>query len=229
MCAASTTVAKGCFLVAPSPPRSGKSRRLRLGLKSRAVSALVRNFAPSPLGTQKSRRFRYGHDIKIIGRAASASVWKVALSPPRSRKSWKCTFWSRWPSRSRRCFLSRAASTTVAKNCFLVAPSPPRSGKSRRLRLGLKSRVVSTLVWKSAPSPLWTRKSRRFHYGRDKMIIGRAASASVWKVALSPPWSRKSWKCTFWSRRFLSRAVSTMVAKVAPSPPRSRKPWKTFS
>ena len=44
-------------------------------------------------------------------------------------------------------------------------PSPRWSGKSRPLRLHLKSRAVSTSVWKVAPSPHCSGKSRHMHRG----------------------------------------------------------------
>ena len=109
--------------VAPSLPRSrgidSRSRRLRFGLESRTVTALVWKVAlyspwsgPSPLLSLKSRwqkksswsrRLRLG----LKGHAASTLVWKVAPYPLRSRVIYS------W---------------------------------SRRLRLGLKSRAVSALV-----------------------------------------------------------------------------------
>ena len=121
--------------VAPYAPWSGmfpiwllKLRRIHQGCKelflSRAVSA-----CPG-----KSRSLRLGLDGRnemVFVRAVSASVWKVAPSPPRSQKFWKSNFCSRWPSRSRRCLLICAVSW--------VAPYPPWSRKSRRLHLGRKS------------------------------------------------------------------------------------------
>ena len=96
-------------------------------------------------------------------------VWKVAPSPSRYGKCGNGYVWSR---RSR-CFLSRK-----------VAPSLPRSGKSR----------VSALVWKVAPSPPRSRKTWKCTFwsswpGRSRRcFLSRAVS---W-VAQYPPWSRKS-------------------------------------
>ena len=83
-----------------------------------------------------------------------------------------------WLVRSRRVHHDR-------KEFFLVSPSPPRSGKSLRLRFGLKSRSVSALVWKVAPSPSWSEGWRRLRDGLESSAL----SALVWKVAPSPPWS----------------------------------------
>ena len=95
--------------VAPHPPRwrriSSWWRRLRLGLWSHAVSTLVLKVAPH------LPRLR----VMNSSRAISASVWKVATSPP-------------WSGKSRRLRLgleSSAVSIFVASKWFLVAPSPP--------------------------------------------------------------------------------------------------------
>ena len=122
-----------CALVrkdAPRSPPSGNQRRYRLGLESRAVSALVWKAAPSP---PWSRRLRLG----LESRAVSALVWKAAPSPP-------------WSRRLRLGLESRAVSALVWK-AAPSPPSPPWSGKSRRLRLGLESRAFSALVAKVTP------------------------------------------------------------------------------
>ena len=107
--------------VAPSPPWSEKLRRLRLGRKElildRIVSAMIWKVAPSPPWSEKSHHLRLG----LESRALSALAWKILPYPP-------------WFGPSHSDCLSRAASIAVANNCFLVAPSSPRSGKSHRLR-----------------------------------------------------------------------------------------------
>ena len=80
-----------------------------------------------------------------------------------------------------------SVSTSVPRNCLLVAVSTPWSGKSRRVRLCLEIGADPALVWKVAPSPPWPGKPRRLRLGRES----RAVSALVWKVAPFPPWSRK--------------------------------------
>ena len=121
------------------------SRRLQLDLESSTVFAL----------NAKSRRFLYGLE-------------KVASSPSWSGNRAATFFWSHrlrlglenrvcalvWKSRHPHCEReSRATSSTVAKNVFLVAPSPPCPGKPRRLRLGLENRAFSTLNANIAPLP----------------------------------------------------------------------------
>ena len=74
-----------------------------------------------------------------------------------------------------------SASTSVPRNCLLVAVSPPWSGKSRRIHLCLEIGADPALVWKVSPSPPWFAKPRRFH-------IGRTVSALV---TPSPPYLRR--------------------------------------
>ena len=133
---------------------------------------------PLPLRSRRmcswSRRLRLGLKIRSI----FALFCKAAPPPPWSGKL--------------RLFNSErehhAASTTVAKSWFLVALSPPRSGKSRRLHLGsesLEREVFDRAISGVAPYPLWSRKSRRLH-------IGRGSPENFSLVAPSPCWSGKT-------------------------------------
>ena len=121
------------FLVAPSPPRSGKLRRLRQSLESRAVCALVcalvctliDQFAQHPTRSQEL----------FLSRAVSTSVWKV----------WK--------------WLSLVAPVTLFPDrqdlgvfamVWKIRPYPSWSRGidywSRRLRNGLENQTASVLV-----------------------------------------------------------------------------------
>ena len=127
--------------VAPSSPWSEKSRRLRDGLESCAVSALFWKVAPYapwagliPLWLLKSRRIHHGRKELFLSCAVSALVWKVTPSHP-------------WSEKSRRLRLglkSRAVSTLNVKVTPLLLRSQRIDSCSRRLRLGLESRAVST-------------------------------------------------------------------------------------
>ena len=107
-CGVSALVGK----VSHSLSRSRLSRRLHFGHESLAFSAFGCTcqagravafwLAPFP----NSRRLLLGR--KNLG--VSISVAKIALSPPRSRKSGNGNFWSALPGRSCRCILSRAVS-----------------------------------------------------------------------------------------------------------------------
>ena len=108
-------------------------RRFYLGRENRAVSDLVRVVAPSPPCSGKSRRLRLGRESNkkcfFFGRAVSALVAKVEPFPPRSRKPQEFFFWSRRLSFGHE---SRAVSYSVAKVwkwLRLVAPvvSSPKS------------------------------------------------------------------------------------------------------
>ena len=123
----------------------------------------------------------------------------------------------------------------VSKN----ASCPPRSRRnvfwSRPLRFGLKNCTVSALVWKIAPSPLWSRKPRRIHTGCKEKLAGKnaqslpclesfAVSNLVRKVAPSPRWSQKSRRIHIDCKEILlGRAVSVLVWKAAPELPWSGK------
>ena len=199
-CAVSASVWK----IARSPPLSGKSCRLHPGLESRTVSALFWKVVPHalwsrrfPLWLLKSCSVHHGRKELFLSRAVSASVWKVAPSPPCFEKS-------------RRLCLgleSRAVSAFVAWNWFLVASSPRWSGKQRPFRLGLKSRTVSTWVrsnkilvapfppWSEkqiAPSPSWSVKSRRLSFVLKSRVVSAFAARNWFLVAPSPPRSGKS-------------------------------------
>ena len=106
-----------------------------------------------------------------------------------------------------------------------------RKSWSRRLRLGLESRAVSTLVWKVAPSPLGLRNCAASATIAKNCLLScclrfglesRAVSASVWKIDPSPTLSGKSRRI---HPGLESRTVSNSVVKatnefflVAPSP-----------
>ena len=162
------------FLVAPSPPWSGKLHCLRLGLKNHAVSAVVWKVSLCSPRSQGviiwSRRLRFDLESRSVprenrvgGRAASALFYNVAPILPRLR-------------RSRELIFGCAVSALV----WNIAPSPPWSGKLRCLRLGLKNHAVSALVWIIAPSPPWSGKLRCPRLG----LKNHAVSAMFWKVSL---------------------------------------------
>ena len=178
-------------LVAPSPPRSGNSRRLRLGLRSRVVSALVWKVAPSPHWSKKSRRLLLGLQSHAASALVARNDFLVAPSLPRSGMS----------RRLRLGLKSRAVSASTAKThrlhlgreslesahfgragqagravAFEVAPFPA----SHHIHHSHESRAVSTSVEKSlknffkvAPSPCWSGKSRRLHLVLESLEIGR--------------------------------------------------------
>ena len=92
----------------------------------------------------------------------------------------------------------------VATNCFLVAPTPPWSRKSRRLRLGLENYAVSISVWK-----VWKWLSLVAPVAPFPVPQVRAVSTLVAKFAPE-----------FFGRKSLemenfSRATSASFAKVA--------------
>ena len=101
-----------------------------------AASALVWKVAPCPPRSRIIDSWSRRPRIYLESPAASALVWNVALYPSWSVKSCRL-----YPGLE-----SCTVSTSVANNIILVAPSPPRSETSRRLRLGLKLRAVSVLV-----------------------------------------------------------------------------------
>ena len=195
--------------VAPSPPWSrgidSWSRRLRLGLKSRVVFALVWIIGSFPPWSGRSCRLGLGCEELTLGRSVPAMIWKIAPYPPWSKK---LNRFSLGPG-------SRAVSASVRK----VAPFPPWTrgidSRSHHLRLGLESRTVSALIQKVVPCPPWSGKSQRLRLGREELILSRGIFALVWKVSPSPPWSRG---IDSWSRRLHvgqeSRAVSIYVLKV---------------
>ena len=171
------------FLVMAYPPRSGKSRRrLHLGLKNCAVSALVWKDEPSPPWYGKSRRIHRGREEFFLCRAVSASVAKSRrLRLGLENRAVSALIW--------------AVSNLIAK----VAPHPPRGRKiglwMRHLRLGHESRAVSNLVWKVEPSPPQYGKSRRIHRSREEFFLSRrlrlglqsfVVSVLVWKMSPSP-------------------------------------------
>ena len=188
--------------VAPSPPWSGKSRRSRLSLESRAVFTLKAKFAPHLLRWRRidswSRRLCLG----LESRSVSASVWKVTPSPSRSRNFWNRNFWSRWPGRSRRYFLSRAFSwvAEALKNFFLVAPSPCWSGKSCSLHLALESLEMAELG-RAGRAVSWDAGSCRIHFSRESRAwvfwSQKSASVKSWRV-----WTYQIRVAMFWSRHF---------------------------
>ena len=146
----SFAVSASFWKVAPSPLWSEKSRRFRLGLESRAVFVLVWRVAPSLRLSGKLYRIYLNREQYNLGRAASASVWKIAPSP-----SW---------SEGSRCLRLGLESRVVSALVWKIAPFRPWSGKSRRLSLGPESRAVctvvrtvSTLNAKVAPLPLRSR------------------------------------------------------------------------
>ena len=182
-------------MVAPSPPRSGKSHCIHLSREKnnigRAISTSFWKAAPSSPWSGKSNRIHLSRDEYNLGRTVSTSVWKVALYPPQSRGT------QSWSRRLHLVLESSALSALVWK----VESYPPQSrgtqSWSRRLHfhLGLESRAVSTSVARNtilvAPSPPRSGKSRCIHLSREEYNLGRAVSTSVWKVALYPPQSRE--------------------------------------
>ena len=144
---------------------------------------------------------------------------------------------------------SRAVSTSVVRNQFLVAQSPSWSGKTRRLHLGLENCAVSALVrsvstliaevathpprcqktisrlrrlhlgLKVAPSLPWSGKSCRLHPGLESRTVSTVAR-NIFLVTPSPPRSEKSRRLRLGLK---SPAVSILVWKFAPSPLRSEK------
>ena len=161
ICAVSALIWK----FAPSPPWSGKSRRLRLSLESRAVSTLNPEVAWLLPRSRRidswTRRLRLGLEIRAVSR--------------RSRNSWNCSFWSRWPGRSRRCFLSRAISW--------VAPYQPWSRKTRRLHHGRESPERLFLV---APYPCSSGKSRRVHLGLESLEMAEFGLTKIVRSFIKP-------------------------------------------
>ena len=182
------------------PSWSGNSRRLRRGLESRAVSTLVAKVAPYPSlsrGIVSWSRRLYPWALK----AAPYSLWPVPFPfwllqsrcihdncedlYPGHRLDlglekrdvsffiWKVAPWSRKSRQRHSDRETPAASTTVAKNWFMVVPSPPRFGSSLGLHLGRQSLNYS--FWSG-----WPGRSRR-------CFLSRAIS---W-VAPNPPWSWK--------------------------------------
>ena len=151
---------KDTFLVAPYLSRSGKLMHLPFGLKKCADSVLLWKFRPSPPWYEGSRRIHSGRGEIFLGRAVSA--WKIAPSPP------------------------------------FVVPFPPWSGRTRRLRLdswlrrlrlGLESCAVSTLVWaistliaKVAPYP--PRSQGTFSWSRRLRLV--LENDAVW-YGMYPP------------------------------------------
>ena len=106
----------------------------------------------------------------------------------------------------------------------------PRSGKSFRLRLGLESHAVSTLVWKVAPSPPWLQVidswSRHVRLDLESLhfdLESHALCTFVWPVStlIAKVKSRRIHHGL--EELFLGRAVSASVWKVTPSPPWSGK------
>ena len=191
--------------LAPQPPRwrriSSWLRRLRFDMENRTVSALVWKVMPSPLWSGKSHRIHLSREDCNLGRAVSASVWKLRRLLL-GLKSHPSLLWSGKSGRLRLGLEIRTVSTSVARNIILVAPSLHRSEKLRRLCLGLKSRAVSALVWKVRSSPPWflvapspprprepwklfLKVAPSLHVGLESLsrCFGRATSASVAKVA----------------------------------------------
>ena len=82
----------------------------------------------------------------------------------------------------RRFYLGRE-NRAVSDLVRVVAPSPPCSGKSRRLRLGRESSKKCFFL--VAPSQLWSRKSSHF-------LLDRESRKNFFLVAPSQLWSRKS-------------------------------------
>ena len=109
------------------------------------VQDMIRkNTTENEVVNQKTQKhIHHGGEEVVLGCAVSASVWKIAPSPPWSGKS----------CRLHPGLESGTKPTSVATNVILVTPPPLRSKKLRRLRLGLKSRAVSGLVWKVTSSP----------------------------------------------------------------------------
>ena len=171
----------------PCLPLSGQSRRFRLDLKKRTVSALNSKVPSSSPWSGKSRPLRLGLKSRAVF--------------PWSGKS-RCLCLG-----GEKLILGRAVSALVWK----VVPSPPWSKKSRPLRPDLKNCAVSPLVWKVALSPPWSRgidtRSRRLLLGLENC----ANSISVWKV-----WKWLSVVAPFPEPQAQGRAASTLVAKVAP-------------
>ena len=187
--------------------------------------------APSPLWSENSR------SIHRRSRGKASWMHRVCLGLESQTKIWKV-----------RNVVPRLTWSGKLQRFRLVWKVMPRAhwfGKSRRICLGLKSRAISLLVWKSRRLPLvttsaprshWSGKWRRLHLGpRNCFLVapslpwsgnlrpvrlgleGGVNPALVWEDAPSPPWSGKSRRPHFGLE---SRAVSALVWKIAP-----RSPW----
>ena len=167
---------------------SRKSRLLRLGLENCDDSTLIVKVAPRPPRSRRilswSRRDRLGLEICAVSASASKSRrlhhgLKVALYPPRSRET---VSWSR---RLQLDLEISAVSISVVRNYFLVAPSPGHTKLGRDILV--------------APTPLRSRKSRRIivvaKVWKWQVLVAKVWTCliSVWKVWTCQKLVAKMW------------------------------------
>ena len=69
-------------------------------------------------------------------------------------------------------------------------------------------RAVSAMVWKVAPSPPWSEKSRCLHLGLESRTVSTSVARNIILVAPSPPRSGKSRRLSLGLK---SGAVSALV------------------
>ena len=160
--------------------------------------------------------------IKILG--ATKQLWSES-GPNLKTKNKDCTESPRFYKYLKKKFRERVKAVQFIP-LFWVAPSPSRSGKSRRLHIDREKFdrfflgrafsasvwkfvcAVSTLFMKIELSPPWSRIWRRFYIGREGRVSlscclclaleFSVVYALVWKVRIF--WSRMSVNGKVWSR-----------------------------
>ena len=151
-----------------------------------------------------------------------------------SRKSGHTRIWSlKFRHKFARTF-GKCLSRLLRPNFGKTRLSWPGFGESRRLRLGLENRTVSTLVGKVSQSSSRSRKSGRLHFDWESLEMTKIGRAVSWDTLVepSPPWSRKS-SWVFRSPKSGNGKTCSQKSKVKNTKYRSQyfwappfRPWK---